>query len=134
MADTLTPLLRALVNLVPAERRDEAFALVGRWLADNAPYRGRRRGRSSGIRKAGALTKLCKFTDAPLSEAPDGETEAEARVRIINDTIERCRLFDRAGMKFKTVDGWDDATMLRRGLERDLIDARIDVRSERGDY
>ena len=131
----LVSTFRKLVALVAPDRQDEAYALVGGWMADNVPYRGlRRRGRRSGPRKATALVKLCTSIEAPLSKSPDGETEAEARVRIIGDTIKRCKMFDAAGMRFKTPDGWDDTEMMQYGLERDLTEARHDVRFERGDY
>jgi hypothetical protein len=127
----LVSMLRKLVELVPPERQDAAHHLVGSWLADNATPR-RRRGRKRG--NAAALVKLCTSIEAPLSTAPAGETAAEARVRIIGDTIKRCKMFDAAGMRFKTPNGWDDTKMMQYGLERDLADARRDVRFERGDY
>lgn len=135
MTDNLTPLLRALVSLIPPERKDAAFHLCGSWLVDNMPRRRRRKRRSgSGARKASAIVKFHKFMEAPLSEPSAGESEAEARVRIIGDAIARCQMFDATGLRFKTERGRDDSWTMQRHLEAMLLDARRDVKFARGDY
>lgn len=153
-------LLQRLVSMVPESKRDEAHLAVGEWLilhgnhqeiwqrmmelsglpADTpmpapAPwYRRLSQTFRAQQRRAQKLITFAESIERELTPAPAGETEREARVRVLTDALERCRMFDRAGLKLKTPDGRDDTTNLRHQLERMLTDARIAVRAERGDW
>lgn len=134
-------LIRKLASMIPSERLDDAHLAIGECLVDSAPkpkpvqwYKRHSMSFKAQRRRAQKLISFVESVDRELTPTPAGETEREARVRILTDALERCRMFDRAGLKLKTLDGHDSTYNLQRQLERMLTDARIDVRAERGDW
>lgn len=87
------------------------------------------------MERQACLLKFIASVDRPLSAAPAGETNNEARVRLLSDVRTRCRLFDAAGLRIETENGRDTAHgHLLPWLEAELADARRDVKFERGDF
>jgi hypothetical protein len=87
------------------------------------------------MNSAEALQTFSASVGKSLSTAPAGETRAERRVRLLEDTIRRCYMFDEAKMRLQTKDGrvrvgWD---LLPR-LEASLREAKRDLKFSRGDY
>jgi len=87
-----------------------------------------------GRKKAQALIRLTETFGKPLRPEPTSETQAEARVRVIEDTIERLKLMEAAGLRVVAANGIEHPYHLRRVFECELMEARRCVRFERGDF
>jgi hypothetical protein len=140
--DELTERLRVVV--VPGTGEGELHKLAEVMLAEYKslqpkPLRGRRRLPDDEVRRSTAMNrkrrtaKLIEFIesiDCPLSSEHRGETKREARARVLEDILKRCKLAHQAGLP--TI---FHATMrfhwFQQDIEKILSDARRDVRIER---
>jgi hypothetical protein len=90
--------------------------------------------RKSEMKRCEAFAKFVKYVDRAIAPVPEHETECEARVRVLKDLLERCRLAETIGLRFKTANGWDDVWEIRQLTELRLAEAIRDLRFERGEY
>ncbi len=166
----LGPFLQRIDELIPTEKKDSYYLIVGELLTHFPEYLWQRLGHALGLpsspmpktkmwwkhidnpyrkcrcarclprsvrggrKKAQALIRLTETFGKPLRPEPACETAAEARVRVIEDTIERLKLMEAAGLRVITADRIEHPYHIRMGFEYQLVEARRELRFERGDF
>ena len=82
-------------------------------------------------RKAEAFISFVKSVQCPLRPTPIDETQRERRVRLLENVLKRIELYEKGGLlqgEQHRTHWWE-----QHRLERTLLQARWDVRMERGD-
>ena len=85
------------------------------------------------MRRDAALGKFAEHIEKPIQPVPEKETECERRIRLLEDVSERARLYEKAGLVEKGEENrlhW----YLQQRLEKLLVEARRELRFERGDF